>query len=489
MATVSFDGVLNALATVFNWGYLLTILFVIFLVIQQRGDPNKTISWILMIVFFPVVGIVLYFLFGKNYRKQKIFSYKGLSDIETIKMFHHAIADEMHILEGIKNQAVRSKQHIIRLLLNNSKAILTRYNRLGILNNGRDTFDEILRELEKAVDHIHVEYYIIEKDRIGTLVRDLLIRKAMEGVKVRVIYDDVGSWNLDRTFLQPMQKAGIEFYPFLPVRFIRFANKINYRNHRKIIVIDGKVGFVGGLNIADRYIEGTGELGAWRDTHLKIEGEAVRSLQLIFLTDWYFVSGSAVKGDNYFPPLEVTEEKLVQITASGPDSDWASIMQVYFSAISTARHRIYISTPYFIPNESILTALKTASLSGVEVRILIPLKSDSRLVYYSTLSFVSELLEAGVRVFFYKKGFNHSKLMMVDGVFCSVGTANMDIRSFDQNFEVNAIVYDREVTHELEKSFLRDLKNSYEFSLEEWEKRHWVNKLKENTARLLSPLM
>jgi cardiolipin synthase len=254
------------------------------------------------------------------------------------------------------------------------------------------------------------------------------------------------------------------------------------------VVIDGQIGHVGGMNIADRYVEGGAELGMWKDMQLRIEGEAVNSLQVIFLTDWYFVSDKVINDDKYFPEHFIIENRLVQITGSGPDSDWASIMQAYFAAITTAEDYIYIASPYFIPNESILTALKTAALSGVNVRLMLPHKSDSHVVFRSTLSFVGELMEAGVSIYFYNKGFNHAKLMMVDGIFASVGTANMDIRSFDQNFEVNALIYDEETTKILEKYFLDDLQDCKYYTLEEWENRHWLNNTKEALARLFSPL-
>jgi cardiolipin synthase len=334
-----------------------------------------------------------------------------------------------------------------------------------------------------------MEYYIIEDDHIGNLIQRLLIKKAKEKVEVRFIYDDVGCWSLPNHFIDAMTDAGVEIYPFLPVRFPSFANKINYRNHRKIVVVDGTVGFVGGLNIADRYLQGKQELGIWRDTHLRLEGEVVRSLQVVFLVDWYFVSDEIVQDKRYFPISNIQEHHLVQITASGPDSDWASIMQAYFAAISSAKSSIYISSPYFLPNESILTALKAASLSGLDVRILLPARSDSKMVFWSSRSYVTELLGAGIRVFFYEKGFPHSKLLIVDSVLCSVGTANMDIRSFDQNFEVSALIYDEDITRELLDSYLLDLQNSTEIILRDWEKRSKRDSIKESVARIFSPLL
>jgi cardiolipin synthase len=469
--------------------YIITVAFTVILVVQQKGDPLKTISWLLVILLLPYVGIILYFFFGKNFRKEKIFSRKGLADLEHMKKLSTSQFNNLPDKDIFINEKLRGKINIMRLLLNSSKSLVTENNKVTILQNGRETFDSLIEAIENAKHHIHLEYYIIEDDHIGNLIRKLLIKKAKEGVEIRFIYDDVGCWSLPKHFIDSMTDAGIDVYSFLPVRFPLLTNKINNRNHRKIVVVDGNIGFLGGLNIADRYLNGLEELGIWRDIHLRLEGEVVCSLQVIFFTDWYFVSEQIIQGSKYFPPNELQDRHLVQITASGPDSDWASIMQAYFAAISSAKESIYISTPYFLPNESVLTALKTASLSGLDVRILLPAKSDSKVVFWSSRSYVTELLEAGIRIFFYTKGFPHSKLLIVDGVMCSVGTANLDIRSFDQNFEVSAIIYDESVTIELKNSYLTDLQNSTEILLEDWERRPRMDEIKESIARIFSPLL
>jgi cardiolipin synthase len=478
--------ILNSIVQVL---YVLTVAFTVFLAIQQKGDPLKTISWLLVILLLPVLGIILYFFFGKNYRKEKIFSRKGMADLEQLRVLNQSLTIGIPDQDHFFSEKVKSKINIMRLLLNSSKSLLTEKNEVKILNNGRETFDSIIEAIEKARHHVHLEYYIIEDDHLGNLFRKLLIKKAGEGVKVRLIYDDVGCWGLPKHFIDSLTDAGVDVYAFLPVRFPSLTNKINYRNHRKIVIIDGEVGFVGGLNIANRYFKGSPELGIWRDTHLRLRGEAVHSLQLILLVDWYFVSDEVIRGEEYFPKVQVDEHHLVQITASGPDSDWASIMQAYFAAISSAQSSIYISTPYFMPNESILTALKSASLSGLDVRIILPARSDSMIVYWGTRSYVSELLEAGVKIYFYQKGFPHSKLLIVDSVLCSIGTANMDIRSFDQNFEVSALIYDEELTRELQRTYFSDLQFSDEISLEMWDKRSKLEQIKEAVARIFSPLL
>ena len=470
--------------------YIITIVFMVVLVIQQRGDPMKTIAWLLVVTFVPLLGIALYFYFGKNYRKEKIFSRKELADSEQIKRLAQYQPGDKPDASYWSDELVAGKAHIMKMLYNSDKALLTERNRVKILVNGKVAFERIIAELNKAEKHIHLEYYIIDDDRIGNEVRRILIRKAQEGIEVRVIFDDIGCWSLSDEFILSLKNAGVQVFPFMPVRFPYFTNKINYRNHRKIIVIDGKVGFVGGMNIADRYISGSEELGPWRDTHLKIEGEAVYSLQSVFLLDWYFVSKRNIHNqDKYFPPVEVNERHLMQIVSSGPDSDWASIMQTFFSAIATAKSYIYISTPYFLPNESILTALRTAALSGVDVRLLLPKNSDSKLVSWSSFSYIGELLDAGIRVYLYHKGYTHSKLMMVDDAFCSIGTANMDIRSFDQNFEVNALIYNQRQTIALRNIFMNDIKGLQYININEWEARpRWIV-FRESVARLFSPLL
>ena len=474
---------------VLNVIYLGTAIIVAFSVILDNRNPAKTISWVVVLFVLPIIGLILYFLVGKNYRKEKIFSRKGLEDFERIRDFSANQLIELQDRANLDNDKVMIKLPIISLLLRNSKAMLTTQNRVKILNNGDTTFKSIISELTRAKHHIHLEFYIIDDDTIGNTIREILIAKAHEGIRVRMIYDDVGCWKLGKKFLDSLRNAGVELYPFMRVRIPFLANRINYRNHRKIIVVDGRVGFVGGINIADRYISGNEDIPFWRDTHLKVEGEAANSLQVVFLTDWFFVSGQVINDRPCFPKTKINNTQLVQITASGPDSDWSSIMQAYFYAISTAVEYIYIANPYFIPNESILTALKTVALSGIDVRIIIPGKADSFLAYNGTMSYVEELLETGIRIFYYQKGFIHSKLLIVDDVFASVGTANMDIRSFDDNFEVNALIYDEELCIELKSYFLEDQSNCIEADLELHKNRNFKRKFIESFARIFSPLL
>ena len=468
---------------------LLTILVMVVVIIMENQDPIKTLSWILILFLIPLGGIILYIYFGVNPKKRKMIIMKEMTDRMSLDRL---IQDQMIRLNKkifIRDQRLVPKRPLMKLLLNNSKALITEYNKIRVLNNGRQTFGSIIYELENARDHIHLEFYIIEDDQIGNRIKEILIRKALAGCDVKVLYDDLGSWSLSRRYIRELTSSGVKVISFMPVKTYAFANKVNFRLHRKIIVVDGRIGFVGGINIADRYLRGLGKNTRWRDTHLRLEGESVRSLQAIFLLDWNYAQHTSDYDLRYFPDNAVTEYKLVQIVASGPDSDWESIMQSYFAAIATAAQYVYISTPYFLPNQSILTALKTAALSGIDVKLLLPERNDSWIVWRSSRSYVKELLEAGVHVYFYLKGFTHSKLMVVDDIFASVGTANMDIRSFNQDFEANALIYDEAIACELKQDYEDDIENSKEIFLESWEQRRVIYKVQESVARIFSPLL
>lgn len=470
--------------------YILTVISVIINVILENRNPVRTLAWIIVLVAVPFIGFLFYLYFGINYRKIKMFSMKGLGDMKWLQYMSEDQKQLIKKSEFLHKRETVEVRKLMTLLLNNSKALLTRFNKVEVLNNGEETFPAIFEALQNAKRFIHLEYYIIEMGRLTSRLKELLIEKAKAGVEVRVIYDDVGSWGLTRDFLRELRNAGIQIYPFLPVRFHQFANKANYRNHRKIVVIDGEVGFVGGLNFADRYVDGVPKIGVWRDTHLKVQGEAVTSLQVIFLIDWYFVRQELLLDKNeYLPYIQADGDMLVQAVTSGPDSDWASIQQAYFTLINMAKRYVFISTPYFMPGETTLNSLKTAAMSGVDVRIMLPHKSDSLLTYWCSRSFVGELLEAGVKVYWYQKGINHSKVIIVDGIVSSVGTANMDIRSFEQNFEVSLILYDRDITKKLAGDFLKDLQSSSEVVIQRWKFRSRREKAYESVARLFAPVL
>lgn len=467
--------------------YALMVVASVYTVLFERRDPTRAFMWITVIVIFPVIGLLFFVFFGQNYRKRKIFKTRGLKNLRKLELLSQW---QIKNLEHIEDDEILPHIDIVKLLLYNSKTPITVNNRLTILNNGEETFPAIFEALRAAKHHIHLEYYIIENDTLGEQLAEILCAKAREGVEVRLLYDDVGSWSLSPKYKWKLRKAGVQVKSFMPVVFPYLTSSVNYRNHRKIIVVDGEVGFMGGLNFADRYLHGT-KRGVWRDIHLRIEGEGVRMLQITFMTDWFSTTKKEVsKSPLYFPNITKDYGKIsCQFALSGPDSDYAVIMQGFFAAIARAKHYIYISTPYFLPGESLLTALKIAALSGVDVRILLPEDSDSRMVHWASRSYFTELLEAGLSVYLYTKGFNHSKIMVIDGTFGSIGSANMDARSFEDNFEVTAMIYNKTIAKEIEEDFLHDLEDSTLLTLEGWEGRKRKDNFKEAAARLFAPLL
>ncbi|MDK2917752.1 MAG: cardiolipin synthase [Candidatus Petromonas sp.] len=479
----------NKLSTFLGLFFTLYSFFIGIIIFMENNNPTKTIAWLLILFLVPVVGFIFYILFGHNIRKKKTFEKKKYIDYKFFSNIAEIQKDVLNEVTLFDTEGSLVKSRLISLLLKNSNSPFTVNNKSKVLTNGDSTFSSIISELKKAQHHIHMEYFIIRDDGIGNKIKDILIEKAKEGIEVRVIYDDVGSWRLKKDYINSLKEAGVKIYPFFPVMFPVLSRELNYRNHRKIIVIDGKIGFVGGLNIGDEYLSINTHLGFWRDTHIKIEGEAVYSLQNIFLKDWYFVSNESIMEKIYYPKLKHYGEQLIQITSSGPDSNWESILQAYFTMISTAEKRIWITTPYLVPDESIMMALKTAALSGIDVKLIIPSKPDHLLVFWASRSNIEELLEAGVEIYTYEKGFIHSKVLLVDGIGASIGTANLDMRSLKINFEVNAFIYDSDVVERLEYDFKNDLKESKKINLEEHLQRGIYQKFIESLGRLLSPLL
>ena len=470
--------------TVLSFTYTAFVVVVVLSVIADRREPVKTLAWIMLITLFPIGGVVLFFMFGRNHRKGRIFMQKELFDNQLLGKI---CGDQLRELPRCDDLADPDKS-LIRLMLNNSHAALTLHNRVEILNNGDNCFPRMFGDMACAKHFIHIEFFGIESGKLFEQMFEVLKERAASGVEVRVIYDSVGGrvlWNKD---IKRMREAGIEVRSFMPVFFTRFSSLANYRNHRKIVVVDGKVGYTGGMNIADRYVDGV-RGGIWRDTHIRIEGEAVAMLQTVFVADWAFVTdGITLDQPHYFPASDVSEVCPMQIATSGPDSPYASIKHSYFAAIGQARRYIYISTPYLMPDNAILTALQIAALSGVDVRIMIPIKGDNVIVAWAGYSYIDVLMEAGVKVYLYRKGFNHSKFIAIDDELCTIGSANLDYRSFNDDFEVQALIYDNSVTCSLRDDFLKDLEESEPMTPEKWQNRSRLSKLMEPLARLLAPL-
>ncbi len=467
--------------------YYAWVIFAVIKILLENKNPLKTHSYLLLLVLLPIAGLVIYLFFGQDYRRHKFFSRKKAIDSSIVESI---VNDQLNLAyqhELIGNEQVMSKSNIIKLLLRNNNAFLTKNNKVEMLINGEHKFDLLLKDLDKAKHHIHLEYYIFEEDEIGNIIIDKLIQKSTEGVMVRFIYDSVGS-SISASTINRLKKTGVISAPIMPV-YLRKFSKANYRDHRKIVVIDGNTGYVGGINVADRYVNKAGQK-YWRDTHLRIQGNAVYSLQIAFILNWYYAAKEKLQfTSSLFPTIKAEGDQCVQIAGSGPDTDWASIMQAFFVAITSATKRVWISSPYFIPNEPVLTAIKTAALSGIDVQIIFPHQPDSVIVHAASMSYMKEVLEAGVKVHLYTKGFVHAKTLLVDDVFSSVGTANMDYRSFDQNYEINAMVYSESFASQLEKQFLIDVEQCVPLQLSRWEQRPTRTKLLESIARLLAPLL
>ena len=481
--------------------YLAGIVLSINIILENR-DPTKTMAWLLIFIVLPGVGLIIYCFLGRNIRKRKLFHTQKLaSDIKENNLFKNMESiEELVELEqiSIKNNKLLDdrnyeeiKKKVVSLLLNTGKFPFTSNNDVKIFIDGNEMFESLLKDIENAKEHIHLEYFIIKNSDIGIKIKDLLIKKAKSGVKVKILYDDVGCWRFwfHRKFFNDMKKVGIQISAFLPATFPFIGGKLNYRNHRKIVIIDGHIGYTGGINIGDEYMGKNKKFGYWRDTHIRIEGSSVYMLQMVFLTDWYYTTKKAEFEPKYFPKLEHKGNSMIQVVATGPDSDWEAIHYAYFSAICNAKERVYIETPYFIPDEGLLRALKSAALSGVDVRIIFPSIADHKIVHQASYSYFDDILKSGGKVYLYNKGFIHSKLIIIDDKIASTGSANMDLRSFMLNFEINAFIYDKDIINKISDDFFEDLKNSKEVDLEVFQNRPFIKKWAESVARLFSPIL
>lgn len=482
-----------------NWfliaeiAYALILIAVMLRVIYDSSNVTKTLAYLILIIFLPVGGMLLYFAVGINYRRRKLYSRKIIVDDVLARDLPKDVG---RYSTGGTNEADMKKDiGLANLLLAESSSPLTCGNKVELHVNGEQKFPAVLHAIKNAKHHIHLEYYIIETDSTGWSVANELIKKAGEGLKIRIIYDAYGSRKMSNEYVHALEKAGIEIYPFYKIYFPIFTNRLNFRNHRKIIIIDGKLAFLGGINISRRYVNSPDNSSGtyWRDTHLQINGPGVKYLQYLFLCDWNFCSDQSLQPDQeLFPPFQEPHANggsMVQIAASGPDSNAPSILFSILKAIHLAKKEILITTPYFIPGESLFNAMLIASYSGIRIRLLVPGITDSKVVKYASRSFYRDLLEAGVEIYEYKKGFIHAKTLIIDNRVAMVGTANMDLRSFDLNFEVNAILYDRTLAMQLSDIFKEDLKEAEKIELKRWIRRPVYQKFFEKTASLFSPLL
>lgn len=462
--------------------YSIIIIITMVRVLMDNRQPAKTMAWMLVLMFIPFLGIILYIFFGQNTRKERKIWQQSLDQLTKRSMLEFVEQKDFNIPEEYRT--------ISNLFMNQNLALPFKNNEVEIYTSGYDFFPSLLMEIGKAEHHIHIDTFIISNDPLGRIIADALIDKARQGIEVRLIYDDVGSWRTPNSFFTRMRNEGIEVYAFMPVRFPAFTSRVNYRNHRKICVIDGEVGFIGGMNIARRYVQGTPKL-SWRDTHVKLTGAAVYGLQRAFLVDWYFVSKVLITERSYYPEIIIGQNNsLVQVVTSSPTSLWPEIEQGYVRILTNAKHYVYMETPYFLPTDPILFAMRVAALSGVDVRLMIPYETDTKVVEWASRSYVIEASRAGVKILLYRKGFNHSKLLVSDDAMATIGSTNVDFRSFENDFEANAFFYDKKIALQVKEVFLADQKDSIDLDdVRRFIKKPFLQRLWESFVRLLSPLL
>jgi cardiolipin synthase len=468
--------------------YCVLLLLVCLRILYETHSATKTMAYLLFCCFVPVIGIFFYIAFGINYWRRKRYSKKMGLDVKLLEQMEKLYKGNDGLVSK-KDVAMEDTAGLATMLVKNLQSPLTRHNRVKLLLNGEEKFPELLQAMSEAKHHIHLEYYIYEQDEIGTTILELLIKKAKEGIEVRFIYDDFGSPSIKKKIEKRLRDAGAEVFPFYKVHFYLLANRINYRNHRKIVVIDGHTGFVGGINVSDKYINKNKKQLYWRDTHLRIDGPGVYYLQYLFMADWNFCCPGNLHPEKvYFDHSGIVKNDVyVQIAGSGPDSAQPHVLFTVLEAINLAREEILITTPYFIPGDSILDALRVAASSGIKVKLLVPGKCDSKIVNAASKAHYKDLLQAGVEIYIYQKGFVHAKTLVTDCKLSMVGTANMDHRSFELNFEVNAVVYDSSFARKLRTVFFDDLKDAEKLNAELWYKRSFLHQLPEKLARLFSP--
>lgn len=460
--------------------YVLTVLSVVAVVISENRNPVRTVAWILAVIFLPVIGIFWYAVFGQDITKKYVISRRMYSKLKRRPLDEMGTPVEFDVPEEHEN--------LVNLLKNMDYNPVLGGNDVKLFTNGTEKFKHLFEDIENAKEHIHIEYYVLLDDNLGKKFQDALIKKAKEGLEIRIIYDSFGSRKIKKKYIEEYRMAGIEIEPFLKLTWNAITSRLNYRTHRKIIVIDGKIGYVGGMNIADRYIDGF-DWGIWRDTHARIVGKGVQGLQSVFLIDWYFVSQTLITSRKYFPLLENFGDVHMQVVNSGPLSEANEISHGILQAIYDAKKSIFIQTPYFLPPDAMIDALQAASVRGVDVRIMMSAQSDVPLVQMASRSFIKDMLKAGVKVYFYKKGFMHSKLMTFDDSLTLIGSVNFDSRSFEQNFEIEAFIYDERITRESIDIFTEDQRHSELILMKEWKKRPVIKRFFESVLRLFAPLL
>ncbi|KYG33172.1 cardiolipin synthase [Alkalihalobacillus trypoxylicola] len=472
--------------------FVTNFFFASLLIFIERKDPAATWAWLLVLYFIPFLGFLIYLLLGQNLTRERLFYWDGIKRIGLEKAIQEQKEKLLDPDFTFKNDMVENHRDLIYMHLMNNDALLTEHNHIDIFIDGKEKFETLFRDIENAKSSIHVQYYIFKHDELGRKFIELLTKKAAEGVTVRLLYDDLGSRKLRKKHLAKFEKAGGEVAVFFPSKFTIINLRLNYRNHRKLINIDGKIGYIGGFNVGNEYLGKKAKFGYWRDTHLRVLGQSVHAIQTRFILDWNQAAKKQVieYEERYFPELDGHNgSTALQIVSSGPDSEWEQIKNGYIKLIAQAKESILIQTPYFIPDQTLLDVIRVAALSGVDVKVMIPNKPDHPFVYWATYSYVGELLKSGAKVYIYDNGFIHAKTIIIDRSINAVGTANIDMRSFKLNFEVTAFMYDLNTSELLAQMFEDDMKLSYELTAERYENRSKWIRFKESISRLLSPIL
>jgi cardiolipin synthase len=462
--------------------YFIIILSVIVVIISENRNPVKSLAWVTVLLVVPAVGLLLYIFFGRNIQNKRIISRRNRRKLKRL--------EEQWKVDPTK---IKSSDVIVQHIKLAHSLQGSRYyegNHIDLFNNGKEKFDALIADLESAQKYINIEYYIFADDNIGNRVAEILKQKAKEGIKVRVIYDSVGSFKTHNKFFKRLKEAGVDAYPFFEVVFPPFGTRVNWRNHRKIVVIDGVIGYIGGMNIADRYLTGGKSFRLWRDLHLRITGPGVAALQSSFAVDWNFMGQPLIAEKGGGQPSSGNEELAgIQLLTGGPTNQWMNLTLMFQKAISSAKKLVYLQTPYFLPNEGLLHALQIAALSKVDVRVMLPRRSDSNMLRWASFSYVKECLRAGIKFYLYQPGMLHSKAIIVDDEFATVGSTNFDFRSFEHNFESNLLVYSKEFNSRLRSQFLDDQKDCTRVNPASWNKRPLSEKCIESFMRLFAPIL
>jgi len=457
--------------------YILLIAGTVIVVISENRTPVKSISWLLVLILLPIGGLIIYYVFGQDTRRMRHISEKKSKEIKDLSF--------KNLVYNRSNKILPEYTNLINLLKNSNLSPVLQGSKIEILTEGSKMLDEMLKDISNAKHHIHIEFFIFKNDSTGKRVKELLMKKAAEGIEVRFIYDNVANWLVPKRFYQEMKKSGVQITSMMKVRFLKFAEHLNYRNHRKVVVIDGITAYMGGMNISDNYSTNPN----WRDTQLRIKGQGALGLQASFLIDWYSAGEDLLDDKKYFPEARIYTGNLMQIATGGPYSLYHNLLQATVNIIIGAKKYIYLQTPYFLPSDPLFQALQMASLSGIDVRLMVSEKSDSAYVDPAAHSYYGDLLEAGMKIYELKGKFMHAKTLVTDDMLSVIGSANLDFRSFETNFEINCYIYDPHIAQQNKDIFFRDMEECREVLFEDWIKRPQWKKFFDSIIRLFAPLM